>query len=184
MNETTEKIDNLIPYSRNAKKHDTKQISRVAESIKQFGFVQPIVISKNNEIVIGHCRYEAAKILGLKEVPIIRVENLTDEEVKALRLADNKLNESEWDMKLAIDELKELSEEMQVLTGFDRDLIMLDELQDSDFERYRIITIEPPESPKLKERICIRCENIDDYQKIKKTIKNNGSEVIDSLLNL
>jgi ParB-like chromosome segregation protein Spo0J len=53
------------------------------------------VIDKNNEIVIGHCRYEASKLLGLEDIPTISVEKLTDEEVKALRLADNKLNESE-----------------------------------------------------------------------------------------
>ena len=126
----TKNIKEIKPYERNAKKHDSKQIQKVADSIKQFGFVQPIVIDKNNEIVIGHCRYEASKLLGLKEVPIIRVENLTDEEVKALRLADNKLNESEWDMKLAVDELKELSEEMQTLTGFDLDLLIEPDEQD------------------------------------------------------
>ena len=89
------KIQNIKPYEKNAKKHDKKQIQRVADSIKRFGFVQPIVIDKNNEIVIGHCRYEASKLLGLEEIPTISVEKLTDEEVKALRLADNKLNESE-----------------------------------------------------------------------------------------
>ena len=94
--------DKLKPYSKNAKKHSQKQIQQVAESIKRFGFIQPIVIDKNNEVVIGHCRLEAAKLLGLKEVPFISVEKLSDGEVKALRLADNKLNESDWDMGLAI----------------------------------------------------------------------------------
>lgn len=76
-------IEFLKPYTKNAKKHDKKQIQKVADSIKNFGFVQPIVIDKNNEVVIGHCRLEAAKILNLKEVPTISVENLTDEQVKA-----------------------------------------------------------------------------------------------------
>ncbi len=113
------KLSNIKPYPKNAKKHDKKQIQQVADSIKRFGFVQPIVIDKNNEIVIGHCRYEASKLLGLKEVPTISVENLTDKEVKALRLADNKLNESAWSMDLVIDELKGLDSELLDLTGFE-----------------------------------------------------------------
>src|SRR3990167_8591952 len=117
-------IDLIKPYPKNAKKHDKKQIQRVADSIKRFGFVQPIVVDKNNEVVIGHCRLEAAKLLNMTEVPTVSVENLSDEEVKALRLADNKLNESEWDMGLAIEELKGLSEEMFDLTGFDKDLLI------------------------------------------------------------
>ena len=126
----TIKIDKLIPYNRNAKKHNTKQVKSVADSIKRFGFVQPIVIDKNNEIVIGHCRLEAAKILGLKEVPIISVENLTDKEVKSLRLADNKLNESDWNLDLVIEDLKELDEDLLDLTGFDNDLIIEEDDKD------------------------------------------------------
>jgi len=117
-------IREIKPYPKNAKKHDKEQVQRVADSIKRFGFVQPIVIDKNNEVVIGHCRLEAGKLLGLTEVPTISVENLIEEEVKALRLADNKLNESAWDMNLAIEDLKELSPEMFDLTGFDKDLLI------------------------------------------------------------
>lgn len=117
-------ISKIKPYGKNAKKHNAKQIKQVAESIKRFGFVQPIVIDKNNEVVIGHCRLEAAKLLGMKEVPIISVENLTEEEVKALRLADNQIAlMGETDLTLAIEELKGLSDEMFELTGFDKDLV-------------------------------------------------------------
>lgn len=123
-------INKIKPYSLNAKKHDKKQIKQVADSIKRFGFVQPIVIDKNNEVVIGHCRLEAAKLLGLTEVPTVSVENLSDKEVKALRLADNKLNESAWDMNLVIDELKGLDTDLLDLTGFDRDLIIEGNEQD------------------------------------------------------
>jgi DNA modification methylase len=116
---------NLIkPYAKNAKKHELKQIKQVAESIKRFGFVQPLVVDKNNEIVIGHARFEAAKLLGLIDVPAISVEKLTDDEVKALRLADNKLNESAWDLNLAIEDLKGLDSELFDLTGFDKDLLI------------------------------------------------------------
>ncbi len=124
MNIKNVKIEEIKPYNKNAKKHDKKQIQQVADSIKRFGFVQPIVIDKNNEVVIGHCSLEAAKLLGLKDVPTVSVENLSDEEVKALRLADNKLNESAWDMNLVIEDLKGLDNDLLDLTGFDRDLII------------------------------------------------------------
>ena len=89
-------IDVLIPYEKNTKKHDDVQISNVAESIKQYGFVQPIVIDKNNVVVIGHCRLLAAKKLKMAEVPCVCVDDLTEEQVKALRIVDNKSNESDW----------------------------------------------------------------------------------------
>ena len=91
-------ISELKPYDKNNKKHNTKQIKNVAESIKQYGFVQPIVIDKDNVIVIGHCRYAASKKLGLKQVPCVCVDDLTPEQVNALRIVDNKTNESVWDI--------------------------------------------------------------------------------------
>jgi ParB-like chromosome segregation protein Spo0J len=123
-------ISQIKPYPKNAKKHDKKQIKQVADSIKRFGFVQPIVIDKNNEVVIGHCRLEASKLLGLTDVPTISVENLSDKEVQALRLADNKLNESAWDMNLVIEDLKGLDTELLDLTGFSKDLIIEGNEQD------------------------------------------------------
>lgn len=116
-------INDIKPYSKNAKKHPKKQIEQVAASIKEFGFNQPIVVDKEGVIIVGHGRLEAAKLLGLTEVPVITVD-LTEEQAKAYRLADNKLNESEWNMGLVVEELKELSEEMLELTGFDKDLII------------------------------------------------------------
>lgn len=89
-------VKDLIPYEKNTKKHDDVQISNVAESIKQYGFVQPIVIDKNNVVVIGHCRLLAAKKLKMEDVPCVCVEDLTEEQVKALRIVDNKSNESDW----------------------------------------------------------------------------------------
>ena len=98
----------LTPYAGNAKKHDSTQIANVAESIKQFGFVQPIVIDRDDVIVIGHCRALAAKKLGMKEVPCVCVDDLTPEQVNALRIVDNKSNESPWDFDILPDELAEL----------------------------------------------------------------------------
>src|SRR3990167_536878 len=120
------KIEFIKPYSKNQKKHPEKHIKQIANSIKEFGFNQPVVIDKNNEIIVGHGRWLAAKYLGLEEVPILKLENLTPQQIKAYRLADNKLNESEWDMGLVIEELKGLNAEGFdiYLTGFDRDLLI------------------------------------------------------------
>ena len=97
----------ITPYANNAKKHSRQQINNVAESIKQYGFVQPIVIDRNGVIVIGHCRALAAQKLGMTEVPCICVDDLTPEQVNALRLVDNKSNESDWDFDLLKDKLTE-----------------------------------------------------------------------------
>jgi len=116
------KISDIKPYPNNAKKHPAKHIQQVASSIKEFGMNQPIVVDKQGVIIVGHGRYEACKLLGIE--PEIKVVDLTEEQAKAYRLADNKLNESEWDMGLAIEELKGLSDEMFDLTGFDKDLLI------------------------------------------------------------
>lgn len=116
MNIIQRKVSELVPYSKNAKKHDKTQIANVAESIKQYGFVQPLVIDKDSVIVIGHCRALAAKKLGMEAVPCVCVDDLTPEQVNALRLVDNKSNESDWDMDLLSDELAELD-----LSAFDFD---------------------------------------------------------------
>ena len=98
----------LKPYEKNAKKHDDTQVANVAESIRQYGFVQPIVVDRNNVVVIGHCRLLAAKKLKMRSVPCICVDDLTDEQVKALRIVDNKCNESPWDFGFLNAELPEI----------------------------------------------------------------------------
>ena len=120
-------VKDLIPYDRNTKKHDKTQINNFAESNKQYGFVQPIVIDKNNTVVIGHCRLLAAKQLKMKEVPCVCVEDLTEEQVKALRIVDNKSNESEWDFDILPDELADLN-----LDDFDFDFGIDEEEEDFD----------------------------------------------------
>lgn len=135
MNIKNMQVKDLIPYERNTKKHDKTQINNVAESIKQFGFVQPIVIDENNVVVIGHCRLLAAKQLKMKEVPCVCVEDLTEEQVKALRIIDNKTNESPWDFDLLPDELADLD-----LSAFDFDFGIEDEEKETE-----IVEDEPPE---------------------------------------
>lgn len=116
MNIESRLLADIVPYAKNAKKHDNRQINNVAESIKQYGFVQPIVIDRDGVIVIGHCRALAAKKLGMQEVPCVCVDDLTPEQVNALRIVDNKSNESDWDYDLLADELAELD-----LSDFDFD---------------------------------------------------------------
>ena len=110
------RLSEITPYEKNAKKHDKTQIDNVAESIRQYGFVQPIVIDRDGVIVIGHCRALAAKKLGMENVPCVCVDELTEEQVKALRLVDNKSNESDWDFDLLADEIPGLD-----LSAFDFD---------------------------------------------------------------
>lgn len=116
MNVQNRKLSELTPYPGNAKKHDKKQIANVAESIRQYGFVQPIVVDRDDVIIIGHCRALAAKKLGMDEVPCVSMDDLTPEQVNALRLVDNKSNESDWDFDLLAEELSGLD-----MSAFDFD---------------------------------------------------------------
>ena len=132
MNITNQPIGSIVPYSKNAKEHSDKQIDQVAKSIDRFGWAQPLVVDQNNNLIIGHCRLLAAKKLNLETVPVIKLENLSEEEVKSLRLADNKLNESAWNMELVVEELKGLDSELLSLTGFSSDLVLDDDEKDDE----------------------------------------------------
>lgn len=99
----------LIPYENNTKTHPPEQVDRIAESIKRFGWQQPIVVDRENVVIIGHGRLMAAKQLMLDTVPVVYADNLTEEEAQALRLADNKTNESPWDFGKLEEELAALS---------------------------------------------------------------------------
>ena len=87
-------IGEIQPYGKNAKKHPDDQVLMIANSIKEFGFNQPIVVDSNDVIIVGHGRFLAAHFLGMEEVPVLKVD-ITEEKAKAYRLADNKLNESD-----------------------------------------------------------------------------------------
>lgn len=137
-------IQKIKQYKNNAKKHDKKQIDNVAESIRQFGFVQPIVLDKDNVIIIGHCRLLAAKSLKLKTVPVHYAKYLTDEQVKKLRILDNKLNESEWDDDLLRLELEDLD-----FVDFEIDFGL-----DFEEEKKEIVEDEVPEVDEKADPIC------------------------------
>lgn len=98
-------IEELTPYERNAKQHDDQQIDNIAESMRRFGFTQPLVIDKDKVVVIGHGRLAAAKRIGLAEVPCIQRDDLTEKQIRELRILDNKLNESPWDVELLATDL-------------------------------------------------------------------------------
>lgn len=118
-------IRDLKPYKKNAKKHSKEQVEQIANSIKEFGFTQPVIIDKNNEVVAGHGRILGAKKAGLKQVPTVCLEELTEEQIKAYRLVDNKLNESEWDYGLLDEELGILGESIDMdmsMFGFDENI--------------------------------------------------------------
>lgn len=113
------KLSDLKPYEKNPRKND-EAAKYVAESIREFGFKVPIVIDKDKVIVAGHTRYKAAKKLKLKEVPCIIADDLTDKQIKAYRLADNKVAEmSEWDFDLLNEELDSLFDFDMTAFGFD-----------------------------------------------------------------
>lgn len=98
----------LVPYAKNAKQHSPAQVKTIANSIKMFGWTQPIVVDENNVVVIGHGRLAAAKELKLEKVPVVKRDDLTEDQIKACRLADNKTNESDWIGSLLDEELAEL----------------------------------------------------------------------------
>jgi ParB-like chromosome segregation protein Spo0J len=116
-------IDRPIPYARNARKISLTAVEKVAASIKEFGWRQPIVVDAEGVVVVGHARLEAAKKLGLDTVPVHIATDLTKAQIKAYRLADNRTGqETQWDFELLAIELGELKDELDFdldLTGFD-----------------------------------------------------------------
>jgi ParB family chromosome partitioning protein len=111
------KIDEIKPYARNPRRN--KPVEKVAESIKQFGFRQPIVVDRKMNIIAGHTRYEAAQKLGLDKVPVHVAGELTTEQIAAYRIADNRTGEdAEWDFK-------ELNKELGDLLDMNFDITVL-----------------------------------------------------------
>ena len=106
-------IESIIPYANNAKEHPDGQVDKIASSIKNYGWDQPIVVDGDNEIIKGHGRLQAAKKLGLEQVPVITRTDLTPAEAKASRIADNKTAESEWDEDLLGVELEQLMDDFE-----------------------------------------------------------------------
>ena len=176
-------ITGVKPYARNAKKHNDTQVANVAESIRQFGWQQPIVCDEKGVIIIGHCRLLAAKKLGLEKVPVKTVTGLTDEQTKKLRALDNKLNESEWDFDALLEDIGELDfgdfdidwglpkkneydDEEYVPEGFDEELMRQYEEHSEEFlaKRRVIITYSPEQENILCDYLGV---NQNDGEKLK-----------------
>lgn len=123
-------ISKIKPYKNNPR-DNSEAIGEVAKSIKAYGFQQPIVVDKDGIIVVGHTRYEAAKSLGLKTIPVVWASNLSEQQVKGYRLADNKTNDySVWDNKKLLKELQDIDDD--IYTGFKESSIFEDVLDESD----------------------------------------------------
>jgi len=148
----TVKVSDLKNLEKNARKHSPAQIQQISESIRRFGFLQPIVISQENVVQAGNGRLEAARILGLKTVPAIRAEGLTPAELRAYALVDNRLSEtSDWDKEMLKLEIEDLSLNMDFdlsPLGFSPDEIsglLNDGWNDANFSV-------PDKEPKAKEK--------------------------------
>jgi DNA modification methylase len=132
-------VEELIPYTRNARTHSSAQISQIAASIKEFGFLAPIVIAEDNTILCGHGRFYAAQKLGLKKIPCVKESHLTEAQKRAYIIADNKLSiNAGWDDELLAVELSDLQGEGVDLsiTGFDEKELadLFDDKSKSDVE--------------------------------------------------
>ena len=140
------KITELKPYPKNARTHSPEQIEAICNSIREFGFLNPVIIDENNMILVGHGRVESAKVIGLETVPFVRVENLTDDQKRAYILADNKLSDlGGWDFELLQSELEDISLDM-TLFGFDS--LEIDEIPepDDDIDDVTALEIDEPKS--------------------------------------
>jgi len=101
-------VDDVSPYENNPKEHPEKQIEKLKDSIREFGFTVPILITETGELIAGHGRLEAAQRLGMDKVPAIVRDDLDDEQVRAFRIADNRVAESGWDEDMLETELERL----------------------------------------------------------------------------
>ena len=165
MNIIEKNLKDIKPYEKNPRKNDNA-VECVANSIKEFGFKVPIVIDKDNVIVCGHTRYKAAKKLGIENVPCIVADDLTDEQIKAYRLADNKVSElAEWDIDLLGEELDDIFNIDMSDFGFENLSIDWDKVEELSEETYN-----EPEKDMLE---CPNCHHVDSKNHFKKVKKEN-----------
>lgn len=145
-------IETIQEYARNPKKHSEEQIEKVARSISSFGWRTAIIVDKAGVIIAGHSRYRAAKALGMKTVPVMVASDMTEDQVSAYRIADNKVAESEWDTKLLKFELGSLD-----LRGIDMTLTGFD-LEELKFEMNAIDPEPVEDNPRTSREVeCPHC---------------------------
>jgi DNA modification methylase len=138
-------LEQLVPYARNARTHSDSQVAQIAGSIAEFGFVNPVLVGGDNVIIAGHGRIMAAKKLGLQTVPTIKLDHLTENQRRALVIADNKIAENAgWDEELLRLELQNLADE-----DFDLDLLGFDDVELDDL----LTSLDDDEAAALDENI-------------------------------
>lgn len=145
--------DKIIPYANNPRINDGEAVDRVASSIAEYGFKNPIIIDKNNIIICGHTRFKAAKKLGIDNVPVIRADDLTPAQIKSFRVAENRVSEyAKWNNELLTLELQELQElEFDLdLTGFEKWELdnLLNPISDEELQDFFVEKEEKPKEPK------------------------------------
>lgn len=139
-------INKIIPYENNPRFNDDA-VEKVAASLREFGFRQPIVVDKDMVIIAGHTRLKAAESLGMKEVPVLIADDMTEEQVKAYRLADNKTAEfASWDFGKLEEELADIDIDMSEFGFSDADIDSFfdegpDEIKPEPEEKYKIVCI-------------------------------------------
>lgn len=171
----TLKLDEIIPYENNAKEHPQWQVDQIAKSIQEFGFNDPIVVNGNKGIIEGHGRYLAAKELGMKELPCIILDNLTEEQERAYIIAHNKLTmNTGFDLEVLEYELNALKvEDFDLeLTGFDETEIE-DILNGNEIESFKNDDIEEIESFNETYNITIVCKNIEEAEELNQKLNLN-----------
>lgn len=171
----------LIPYANNSRVHSDEQVNQIASSIKEFGFLNPIIVDGDNGIIAGHGRVMAANKLGIKELPCVDASHLSEAQKKAYVIADNKLAlNAEWDFDLLKIEVESLQEddfkldllgfgtgELNEILGF-ADIVEVDEEEpEQDYD------------DKYKEQygVIIMCKNAEEQEKIFNKMQQNGYEV-------
>lgn len=161
-------VDDLIPYARNARTHSDEQVTRIAASIKEFGFTNPILIDGENGIIAGHGRLAAAKKLGMVLVPTIELKGLTTAQKRAYILADNKMAlDAGWDsemLKVELDDLKSVDFDLQSF-GLDS----LDEIASVEWDdEAEEINEENYNEPDKRILECPNCHHRDSAERFKK----------------
>lgn len=166
------KLSELIPYANNAKLHSAEQIKSIASSIKEFGFNNPILLDKDNGIIAGHGRAEAAKLLELDLVPCIKLGHLSDVQRRAYILADNRLAEvgSSWNMELVQIELEQLK-----LEDFDTSLIGFDFPMQEFTPSLDDVTEKEDKEPQYI--LTVICKNEEEHESLFRELNDQGFKV-------
>ena len=178
MNIIEKKISEIKPYERNPRRND-EAVTYLVESISSFGFKQPIVVDKDGVIVAGHTRFKAAKQLGMTEVPCVVADDLTPEQIKAFRLADNKVGEiATWDFEL-------LHLELDDLEDFEIDMSDFGFYNDFDEDQFDDLFERKPEPEAAQEaeeqapefwKVIVRAESEEEAKEIKNQLIELGYE--------